>query len=472
MRRLRLSAVVVCLLPLYSQTPVAAIKSRFVELSAAVRDHKGQNISDLKKTDFTVFDRGKPQTISVFRSETTARQFAKLALASNVYANRLTKRGEVPTAATFIVFDGLNTRFRNKTEAAQQLLAFLREIDFDDRLGIGVLGRKIALLHDFTDDPEHLLKLLSNARADHPDMSMFTDAMEAVTDPEKVDPVNRTLAALETIANHLAGVPGRKNLVWLSDRFPSDLGLSLGAPAAANPAAARALRAIDASSMAIYAVVKNPGAIIGLAESSGGHVFPSLRSAVRASIEDGNSAYTLGFFPSSGDLDGSYHPITLKVEESGVEVRARKGFIAFKDAPPEGQIEAATLETVASTLDSTAIPLFLRVDDSDKPERGSLKLTIQVDPTSITLHPDSRGYTGALEVDIAQRSANDNSYTSTSETFNLVIPAATLPKVIQDSLLLTVYAAPQKGSTELRLVVLDKPSGTMGSIHLPLVMRK
>ena len=29
-----------------------------------------------------------------------------------------------------------------------------------------------------------------------------------------------TIAALEGIANHLAGIPGRKNLVWISAAFP------------------------------------------------------------------------------------------------------------------------------------------------------------------------------------------------------------------------------------------------------------
>jgi len=38
----------------------------------------------------------------------------------------------------------------------------------------------------------------------------------------------RTAAALETIAGHLQGIPGRKTLVWISGGFPIQLGLRNG----------------------------------------------------------------------------------------------------------------------------------------------------------------------------------------------------------------------------------------------------
>ena len=36
----------------------------------------------------------------------------------------------------------------------------------------------------------------------------------------------RTAAALQTIAGHLQGIPGRKTLIWISGGFPIQLGLS------------------------------------------------------------------------------------------------------------------------------------------------------------------------------------------------------------------------------------------------------
>src|SRR5258706_2515456 len=68
-----------------------------------------------------------------------------------------------------------------------------------------------------------------------------------------------TLHALETIANHLAGVPGRKNLIWLSSGFPLFVGTNANGAVGRDfqsfaEEAQQTIRALDHAMVAIYPV--------------------------------------------------------------------------------------------------------------------------------------------------------------------------------------------------------------------------
>ncbi len=53
------------------QAPPIHVSTHLVQIGVIVRDHNGA-VGDLTKQDFAVFDRGKPQTISVFTTESAA----------------------------------------------------------------------------------------------------------------------------------------------------------------------------------------------------------------------------------------------------------------------------------------------------------------------------------------------------------------------------------------------------------------
>src|SRR5271157_1195858 len=53
------------------QAPPIHVSTHLVQIGVIVRDHNGA-VEDLTKEDFAVFDRGKPQSISVFTEESAA----------------------------------------------------------------------------------------------------------------------------------------------------------------------------------------------------------------------------------------------------------------------------------------------------------------------------------------------------------------------------------------------------------------
>jgi VWFA-related protein len=151
---------------------------------------------------------------------------------------------------TVFLFDELNTKLTDQELAKQDFLHYLRGLPADSRVAVFVLGDSLSLLHDFTQDLASLVAALSkhtnrvnpelsassappasaNALTGDQSTSAQWDAFIKSSNQPYVDyaetvRATRTAAALETVAGHLQGIPGRKTLIWISGGFPIQLGL-------------------------------------------------------------------------------------------------------------------------------------------------------------------------------------------------------------------------------------------------------
>jgi VWFA-related protein len=151
---------------------------------------------------------------------------------------------------TVFLFDELNTALADQELAKKDFLRYLQGLPETSRVAVFLLGDSLTLLHDFSQDMASLLTALGK----HP--SRVNPEVQASTAPPasahsltgdrattaKWDAfmkssgqayvyytqtvrATRTAAALETIAGHLQGIPGRKTLVWISGGFAIQLGL-------------------------------------------------------------------------------------------------------------------------------------------------------------------------------------------------------------------------------------------------------
>ena len=176
-----------------------------------------------------------------------------------------------------------------------------------------------------------------------------------------------TLKAMQGLLNGLARVPGRKSVLFITEGFLfeqswADLRVLVGQAARANVriytidalGLRRGERETDLSMMtpvetgsqvpleAYNTVEEGPNT---LAVDTGGYVIRKTNDFAGAMAEIAGAAgryYVLGFSPEDSALTGKFRQITVRVKREGVQVRARKGYVAALPRDATAAAPAAT----------------------------------------------------------------------------------------------------------------------------------
>ncbi len=222
--------------------------TRLVQMSVVVQDEEGRPVTDLKKEDFEVLDNGKKRPISIFVAETPTIATTSHSLPPDVFTNQFAQTQGARSGYAVVLLDWLNTSWTDQAQSRQQAVKMLQKIGPDDRVSLCVLDRRLRVITDFTSDRSLLLKKLAALRGDSHELldfgtASFSDVNISLSDQDRsersrqigaglgneedafllVRRVLETLQAFEEIANHLANVPGRKTLIWVSTGFPSSI---------------------------------------------------------------------------------------------------------------------------------------------------------------------------------------------------------------------------------------------------------
>lgn len=518
--------------PTVPQTPpplVLKTTTRLVPVSVIVQ-HKGQPVADLHKEDFEVYDRGKLQQIAVFAVDTSAvtpRGAASASLPPNVFSNRIAQRTGIPSNVTVILLDSLNTKFTDQAYARNQVIAFLKQLQPEDRVAIYTLGRGLRVLHDYTSDASLLVKRLASYNGESlpalaaSEGSSFeqgelqqldnwiggrggASGMEA--DFYMINRVRGTLKALEFIANHLAGIPGRKNLIWLSGGFPLTIGFD-SIEEMHNPARTQmtfgdeidqAVRAINNANVAVYPVdarglmtdprfsaqnagapkinpgrlappvgVKNQQTMQELADRTGGRAYYNtndLKHAIRDAMHDSEVTYTLGYYANDAKFDGKFHEIKVKVKRPGVSVRFRKGYFDMAEQPQDDKSRKADLrDAVFSPIDATELGLAV-ILGKNPDQAASFVVGMKVEPEGLRLQSQDGRWAGKLDILVTQLDERGRQYNGVDDTIDMRLTQPNYEKVVKEGLLYRKVLDRSPRATKVRVIVRDASSGAVGSV--------
>src|ERR1041385_6198978 len=234
--------------------PAAVLKvtTRLVVVDVVATDRKGNPVTDLRQEDFTVTEDGKPQDVRAFSFQNATKPGEQPARATPsekpLPANMVTnvRRSKAGAPLAVLLLDGINTRLNNQQYAKQQLLEFLKKLPADQPVAVYPLGSRLLLVQDFTSDPAVLKAAVQNLKdlrsplmenaSGGPVKFWFEGvplpteikrrALEFQQETESSQTDIRmtiTLTALNQLARTLAGYPGRKNLIWVSETFPLNI---------------------------------------------------------------------------------------------------------------------------------------------------------------------------------------------------------------------------------------------------------
>jgi VWFA-related protein len=242
-------ALAIALSPSPAQEPlVIQTQTHVVLVNVVAKDKHGKPVEDLARDDFELRDNGQDQKIGLFaREEVSDKAAAPASLSALTFTNR--PAGAVPNVTAFL-FDELNTSLSDQELAKKDFVRYLQTLPANSRVAVFVLGDSLTMLHDFSRDMASLLAALgkhsgrvnpeveastsppgsSNSLVgDQTTTAQWDSFMKASSQPyadfSETVRATRTAAALQTIAGHLQGIPGRKTLIWISGGFPIQLGL-------------------------------------------------------------------------------------------------------------------------------------------------------------------------------------------------------------------------------------------------------
>jgi VWFA-related protein len=499
--------------------PTFRAATRLVQVSVVVHDKRGAPVSGLTAADFQLFDKGKEQPISIFavQSNSTAADTAAPG-AGLFFSNRVDRVSG--GGVTVLLFDRVNTRDIDQARARDHVLRFLRDVNPDDRIAFYVLESNVVrVLHDFTRDTASLIRAVrraqgvtSGALAASEEKVLEVPAVgiasidaetakwiaETETKIQGFYTINRSeaaTAALEAIANHLSGIRGRKNLIWISSGFPLEINdgwsrqtmtreitkatrLLNDADIAVYPVDARGLQGAFASEAGarraqfatLGTTMPNIETMNTVAERTGGRAFfntNDLGTAIARASNDARQTYVLGYYPSHGEWDGRFRDIKVKVRRSGVEVRHRSGYLALPARPTKDPAvrRNSMFDALSSPLDATGIGISATAGGAPD-ANNQFSLNVVIDARSISLERRGETWEGLVDLAIVQALPDGKLVNSADMTLTLRLTAEARDRALAAGLPVTRSFSLRPDAYQVRVAAFDVTTGAVGSVRI------
>ena len=302
-----------------------------------------------------------------------------------------------------------------------------------------------------------------------------------------------TMAALKAIADHMANIPGRKNLVWLTANLPFSapaIARILGpAQIAAYPVDGRGLLARsqlktlrEGASADDIMLGKGPSeqspdptgidVMIRLADLTGGKAFVNtndLTGAIREAVDDAAVLYVLGFYIDARSADDKFHELKVEVKPAGLRVRYPKGYFAYKDAPSsQDQIRNNWVTALRSPIESSAIPVEAQIERVNEPAPNTLDIRGTIDVHSVRMVEKGSVHEGAVDVVVVEQDQAGKVVSQSANRLTLRMTAEQYAAALATGVRFEKHVEPQAGAATLRILVQDPGSAQVGSLIIPL----
>jgi Ca-activated chloride channel family protein len=275
-----------------AQEPVFKVDVQLVRLLATVKDNGGATVGSLKKDDFTVFDNGVKQTITLFERHTSQ---------------------PLSVAVLVDISGSTGKEMKYQTDSVHRFLqALLKEGNPDDAASLVTFNWQVQEVVPFTRNIRRFNTELRKLRG---------EAGTSLYD------------ALYLSSERIQEREGRRVMVVVTD----------GADTVSNKNYHDALRAAQDADAVVYGILVMPitneagrhiageHALTGISQSTGGRMFtPGLNAldmAFEEILRDLRTQYLIGFYPRNVPLTKEeFHRVEIRVSQPGLRVLSRTGY--------------------------------------------------------------------------------------------------------------------------------------------------
>jgi len=543
-----LFSLAITVLAVSQQVPEQPTKFRsqtnLVLVPVQVRNH-GQHMANLKQESFTILQDGKPQKIAVFEEvRTSTQRLQRAPVGPKEFTNELLGRPET-ARYTIIAIDRINTvplDLMRVREGLAQFLAHTADTGEPIRL-VSIELNGIRLIQDFTTDPHAIAAAMQRStgggkieqssvsldeslqeveaavlsqsdRLSAEQVNTYLNGLDSAKDneqrmlafQERSARIN-SLEALQQIALSLAGLPGRKSLVWASSGFPFTstyrqtrngvYDISQVSEAIALDAYTTQL--LNTANIAMYPVdargltntafdAIDPGhkysptyaekerrnlanqdvltTFERLAAGTGGkpcYNRPVLQDCFKEALEDSRDYYMVGFYVNSKATKNGWHKLQIKVDEKGANVRSRNGFVF--PLPDPGQNRELDMNTaVRSLLLDSGIPFRGQWTTSErKGNKISNSFVMRVIPSANMIDPEQK----KIDLDFVgiARSKDGTIAGQFTQKVQRTLPAEAVELIQKAGISYKNSIDLSPGEYLVRIVVRDNISGRTGAAN-------
>jgi VWFA-related protein len=194
-----------------------SVTSRLVVLDVVVVDHNGKPVTNLDRSLFSITEDKVPQTIRSFDPPSGHVMPAGGADLVHSVAD-LPKIGQAPV--NVLVFDEVDTPFHQLSYAREMMEKYLKAqpaVLPVPTLFIAAGYSRVVVLHDYTQSRDDLLESVKKHTADL-DFTQIVNTLNGGAGGSENGLV-KTLGAMLQITQAVAGIPGRKNVIWVGTGY-------------------------------------------------------------------------------------------------------------------------------------------------------------------------------------------------------------------------------------------------------------
>lgn len=519
---------------------VVRVQTNIVLVDVRVTDKHGNPITNLTQNEFRVYEDGVPQKISSFSLE----NIGQLASATGENgAPAIIDLGKLPTIVSpaqvnrmvqdhrliVLFFDLSSMQIDDLLRAVKAAENFAhKQMTPADLVAIATYSSDLRVVQNFTNDRDELHKALESIRVGESssleaqgetgaagganangEEIVTQDTSEAFTPDEtefNIFNTDEKLAALESLADLLRGIPGRKSVIHFSSgvqrtgvenqaqlQATTDaanranvsfytvdatglVGLPPGGDATSASPTGTALYTGSAVSSQFSNLEQGRETLAALAADTGGRTFYDMNDfgpAFTDIQEDNSTYYLLGYTPSDTRSDGRFRRIKVQVDRAGVKVQARPGYYAPKNFRQFTAEDKELQLEQAMQLDEPFVDLPMAVETAYFRRPGQqyyVVLAAKIPGSAISFLNKSTSH--RTEFDFAWRATDSDGRIAAQlrDTLPVKLDPENYEQVLGSNFLYEGGFVLPPGNYKLKAVVRENLSGKMGTFEEPLVL--